>query len=527
MSMDEQVFKGSAIHYIFSFAFNRLPFREKIDTAENAVTFGEYIKDRMNDNPNYIIEFHESEESEPVETRAHLYAHFRHLSIRSRADEFVEIENIGKARKQVHSALFESGMGIIWIKLKLDSGLSSLQNIIKLISLRSFPFVRPIRNGQDTDQEYLSLHSIFSLETKWLGSTINSIICDIPKETQKSWLKRYPSFYSIVQSKGGRPASVINRVNIFRITWLDVIPGLLWHDNSDTEGRLQAFEEPSVALILNVSKEIRDSFDLSSKSKQRINVERMVRCLLYAKSYDNLDEGYAKYNTGEVLTSQYPDRRFRTFMDSNRLLVLHAEEENEDDLKRFYDGIFRAFCAIRGIWHAFIIIKLQIVQIRDRLFDKTVNFMDSGNNFTSLQETIINTKFHLLYSMSTQDPLYWGVGLTPLSQFYENGSRMFKINSLRDSLVYEMREIDTLFQMTDSFRTRSRYYTKVYKKPFPVNMFTLIGISIILSYWLLFRGVIGSVLPNATFEKVVDGVASLLGTIPILFPIWSYFKKKN
>lgn len=450
--------KGVRLHFVYSFAFSHLPLREPLSATGDTTSFlGDYLASELSQlgrehYQNGRVQWHQSEEEEPPEFRAALFVPFPHLSIQTR-EEPVVFSELGTGTICSHLAFFESGMGVMWILVIPDRPPD--QDTLSRVACRgSFPSVstRDAANGECTGTGIL--HDIFVREVEILHNRINEALGRLDPDTQMRLSERHPSL---------RPMSTTNQADIpslmaldseFRVAWLDRPSGgwqLLWSD-----GRI--FEEPSVAMIVEVRKEDRDRLDLPSDQKPRQEVEQVISQLLHTTSADNLDRSHSSEHRDDRLVNLYPDRRFRTFAHGNCLLVLHAEPIPSDDFTAFTKGLFRIYCGIRGCWHIYSIVNEQLDHSITYLLTQLRRLGQSGSSYDARMlekfEEIILIKGYFLIALSTEDPLSWGVRLTPFGPLDQVGRDIFCLTSLRDRIEYKLGELDKLFEMISSYGIR-------------------------------------------------------------------------
>ncbi len=452
------VIQSARLYYVFSFAFSRIPLKEMISVSETDTQrpLGELLEQELQiGRPDYYPppRWHQSEEEEPPESRAALYAPFHHLSISTR-DEPVEVDGIGPATRRTHIALFESGMGVLWVMLESTGGALTPSQISHAANRRSFPKVSSVAADKNDTAQIRSPQSIFMDEIHSLISSINHAIAKLSPESQQLLSGKYSPLTpdpEIAEDALLEPPSADD----FRITWVDTASDLLWRDPSDEQGRRGAYEEPCVAILLKTTTDFRDAVDHGSTKHG--DAEKFVAQLLHACAEEYLDASHAVEYRGDKLTSLFPDRRFRTFAHGNCLLVLHSEENNLE-LVRFVQGLFRTYCALRGSWHMNAVVNEQLdhcIELLLAQFSRIArDALDVGSALMKKQIAIINAKGRFLSALATEDPLTWGVGLTPFGPLYEECIEIFRLDQLRQTVKFKLRELDHLFDMISSFQLR-------------------------------------------------------------------------
>lgn len=438
------------LYYVYSFAFSRVPLREQVSIGEESIFLGSFIRDKLVElsQTHYLpnVAWHKSEEEEPPESRAALYVPFHHLSIDTQENR-VNLGFLGAGHISSHIALFESGMGVIWIMVE-PANAPTLDNLSLAVGRESFPKVSLTDLHSGFTAQEKSIHDIFREEIKQLNKLINDAISSLGENVNTQLLRRFPNIF-----RNG------DNNNVFAIEWLDTDKPLFWHDNIPTGDHLNAFQEPSIAIVVQAAEEFRDLVDNGKDGRPR--VERFISVLLHSTTDSNLDLTHACAHVGDNLCNLHPDKRFRTFLHANCLLVVHAEPLPSDPLKRFLKGLFRTFCALRGCWHIYNVINEQLDQVISRLISEFTEMSNSSNNvqidLLKKQEDIIRMKGYFLSSLATQDPLVWGIGLTPFGKIYKIGSEIFNTKELLRSVQYKLRELDRLFDIISSYKLRHSF----------------------------------------------------------------------
>lgn len=455
-------------HYAFSFAFSRLPLGEPLDKEDGAEKLGRFLEKGLKQiagNEKLDINWHESEEDEPKETRSSIYIPFHHLSISYSKNEAnwlkANLGVLGTGLVGYHIAIFESGMGIVWIILEPETALD-INAIIPALSRDSIPVVK-METAKDIFDEPKEIHQLFYAKIEKLKDDINLLINTLKTKSQKILLAKNPS--------------ISNSDDKFKVHWIDIEEidieekeekNLLWFDEN------RRFEEPSIACIIKVDKDTLKSIDLDEPGRKKI--ESCISSILHCIDPSYLDDSHTLEHSSQELRNLYPDKRFRVFMHSNCMLVMHSESFTDAIYHNFSYGLFRCHCALRGPWHMASIINEQLDNQIEKLYcqfgreDELIN----ERSIAEMQKAIIKIKGGFLVGLATEDPLVLSIGLTPLAPLYEVGYKIYKMEELKVIVKYKLKEIDNLFNMISSYKYRARFI-KPEKKKYDKAIFTLIG----------------------------------------------------
>jgi hypothetical protein len=458
------------LFYVFSFAFTEIPLRDTMPTNSRKQSLGLILSRDLKKLPHFpSVQYHESEEKEPPETRSVLYVPFSHLSISTRR-EIVDIQHLGEAAINCHMALFESGMGVIWLAL-LPTKAPSLETLCSVIRRGSFPTISSSSGELNAaTTEVRSVYDIFLSEVNNLLAGIRVSLGKLPNEAKLALRENYPL---------GSSAGTTVVPNYFEVNWRDLDEEMVWHDRSGSWGK-DIFQEPSIGLLLKVPQNERDSFDLGSP--KRGAVENEVSAILHNISQAHLDNSHAYEHTTERLRNLHPDKRFRTFLHSNCLLVVHSEVGRPKYLEDFTSGLFRTYCAVRGCWYMYNMTNEELDLNIKRLLRQFQK--DESTNQEKLKE-IINTRRYFLSSLAVEDPFVRGIRLTDFGPLYDEASHFFRLDELRQQVEYKIEQLDKLYDMISVFHLRTKYSVSITDKDWPkltwMIPFVLIGLVCIIA----------------------------------------------
>lgn len=446
---------AASLYYIFSFAFSRIPFREKVSGVAGTYCLGELLQKKLGESKKKYyssVQFHQSEETESPMIRSAIYIPFRHLSI-DVLPEPVEIIPLGSGFKRCQLVLFESGMGLITITVEPDIA-PTIDNLSHVARRDSLPLIKPRNKNVDKSQKK-SLHDIFRDEVTHLCRNINEIIAELDDRTQIRLRKLYPNLACLNNQMDIASGLAIQK---FSISFIDADEELIWHDHKDRVRGTDVFQEPSVAFLLKVATDYRDAIDPNSPKREE--VEHVVSSILHTNLREQMDASHALEHEGNDLRSLCSDKRFRTFLHSNCLLVLHSEEQDSDQLKEFMFGIFRTYCAVRGCWHMYNIVNEQLDNSTNSLFSQFMErpYPTVGDEFflRKQYEAIVN-RACFLSSLAVEDPLVRGIRLTEYGPLYDEAAYIFRLDEIRQLVKYKLDELDKFYNMINAYNLRLQY----------------------------------------------------------------------
>lgn len=486
--------EAARVYYIFSFAFSPLPFRESVSLKGQTRSLGEFLALQLGtlNGTHYEspVACHMSEEKEPPASRSALYIPYPHLSIDT-IQEYVDVEGMGRALKRCHIAVFESGMGVMWVLVEPETP-PNLRGLSRAASREGLPGISPIPMNVAETVPQRTIHQVFMSEIQALCAVINQALSELPPDDHERLSRKNPPSLMnsapetlATQSEGQRAR--------FRVVWIDKDPAFLWHDDTGEHARQGAFEEPSVAIVLRVEEALRDRLDLDPQLPDRLEVERLISGLLHTTTETEIDLfHHAPEHRGDRLHSLYPAKRFRTFLHCNCLLVLQSEDMRSPLFNEFTTGLFRTFCALRGYWHVYSVVNEQLdskISLLLSQFEEMVtNSEPSGADLLVKQEEIIRAKGHFLTCLATEDPLVRSIGLTPFGALYDVGSAIYRLAELKHGVQYKLGELDKLFDMVTSYQFRSRYDLR--GSPFGIRrkLSLFLGAVSLLLAFLIFQG---------------------------------------
>ena len=295
-------------------------------------------KDEISSNNIYAnFDYHFSEELEPLNIRSAIYFYFPHFSVTKAKSEIKAIyvhptsgEITIPGTMQTHLALFESGMGVMWISLEFTNGITNDQ-LYFLNQRSSVP--RIIIVGDEKAKEN-PLHNLFSDDIRQLIVQFNAVNSKHSTGFEYKWDSKF---------------------------WCD-------EENEYKRGD-KVYQEPAIAILIKT----KDYLQLV-KDKDA-NFLLLVSSILHGVNSDLLDYHHAKEHIGDNCVNLFPTKKFFTSLHGNCLLVFHNEDyENSTPyiskyniFKEFTYGLFRTYCAVRGTWHVYNLINEQIDSEFERL----------------------------------------------------------------------------------------------------------------------------------------------------------------
>jgi len=432
------------LNYIFSFAFSSIPMEEKL-TETSIQSIGDLFCEKFK-NDYSSLEFHLSEEKEPLNARSALYIKFPHLSIQTkRIEATFNPLSIDQGHYQCNIALFETGMGIMWVMLDFNQ----LKNTDLLYKIANRDFIPQVIDvGSDTIK---TPYKIFYDEVSELKNKISTIYPDVEWEN------------------------------------------ILWKDgdtNSYNRGK-NIFQEPTIALILKS-----DDF-LTLKERNTQKIKKFISSVLHGTDQESIDKSHCLNEECHDLFNLYPVNNFCVYFHSNCLLVIHNEEiknnttkiEDYNEFKKLTHGLFRTYCAIRGTWHLYCILNEQIDKSLNEIkgiFSK-ISTNTSTEMFPVFLEKMIKDKIKFLYILDSEDPFIRGIGLTPYNEIYKSCVSVYKLLELKEVIKYKLSEIDRLFNMINSYRflkpldkPNDSQRSVQWRSALPITVFILLSFGLLL-----------------------------------------------
>ncbi len=430
------------INYIFSFFLetksttgkkDRRIIDWKIKNKENSI--GVEIEKKLQRLNKYLsVELHESEEKEPLNIRSAIYFHFPHLSIKKQyisAEFFLSQYDTNKfnGRYQINIALFESGMGIMWIAVEINNEevhKLSKEEITQIARKDNILFLKD--DGADKFNN-TTPYEIFYTEINDLTQNLTSCL----SETQ---------------------------YNNLEYTWNSIF----WQDQEKSYNRGQKIcQEPSIAIL------IKSSNYLKVIEESTEEFEYYVSSILHGTLPKDMDISHAKEHMGEKCMNLYPNKKFMTFLHGNCILVFHNSEyenntpriEEFNDFKEFITGLFRSYCAIRGRWHMYNILNENLDKNLTQVA-KIIDWDPNGLNFTKELEKASRFKAQFLYYLNSEDPFVRSIGLSPFSNLYKLALKLYDIDELKSNITYKLNEYSKLLQNvhTLQYLTGDSIFTK-------------------------------------------------------------------
>jgi len=477
------------LYYVYSFALSRIPLRQKVSLRnsgetkklhalikESFLNISFSIPDVISESIKYTVDYHESEEQEPEQFRATLYTFFPHLSIKTEQIH-LQFNDLGLCKVDSQFAIFESGLGVLWLKIKPNSYAITLDTLINVTRRGKFPSFKHCKNsGEEKHYIHILYYHIINTFIKAINEKLNSIIERINLE----WLDI--AFYD-------------NRIE----------SKLFWADTTD---EINAYQLPSIALIVKHSDSTIEYFN----SHRNIFNQHILR-ILHTCVNDNYDICHDHGN----LNNLYPDKRFKTYCHSDCLLVLtdlYPDPENKV-YKHFIDGLFRTYCAIRGIWHMYSVLNEQVDDISEKLYDiylNSVMSIDSAilkiSSEKSLMEElslIIRKRGEFLSFISVEDPLIRSIGQTGFSHLFDLAKTIYDTEGFHKLLDKKLLNLDNFYNMIDSYVFEKKKSIVLQEAPIgPFLYFSFLGsLLLILAFFipraqnLLF--IIGIILTTLSF----------------------------
>lgn len=388
------------------------PISKKNNTLRESIQSDLYKDDVEKSYLKTIVEYHDSEEKEPLSNRSALYFNFPHFSISKKYLPKIKIEKLFNDDKigklVIHIALFQTGMGMMWVSVQIDDekGIPNSE-IHKINKRKRMPLIA----------EEFSPHDYFKNEINDLVTRLNSILNNHSLEYKNEF-----SFF--------------------------------WKDNNNDYGRgVNISQEPSIAILLK-SNNYQDYIE-------RESFQYYISSILHGTNLLDVDKKHAKEHVGEFCTNLFPSKKFFTRIHGNCLFVLHNqdyEDECLDDLlfnynpfKEFTYGLFRTYCAVRGTWYMYNILSEEIDNNLKALNSKIEDNIEGIDKAQETKNNII-LKSHFLQYLNSEDPFVRGIGLTKFAKLYDEVTEIYKPEEIKSSIKYKLREYDKLIDAINSYK---------------------------------------------------------------------------
>ena len=446
---------GARINYVFSFVFDALPFSQHVRAAGRNVSLGECLRNKLSETEAYHypplgIEYHMAEEKEPPQARSALYLQFPHLSIDT-VTRGVAIEGVGSVQVYCHLALFESGMGMVWVGIEVDHELED-EKLRELAQRGSHPLLVTDVGEQE---ERLSVHQLFFREVDHLRRAVQGALGQLEPADQKR-LVRHPRQWNATERR-------------IAVRWFEVDPAetsdIIWRDRETLSKAARAatpdgvFQEPYVVLVLKVAQADREMLDILGP--RGAPMFRRVFGILHNIPEQWVDPSHGQGRPEMLLSNLFPDRRFKTYLHSNCLVVVHSEDQSSGEMKDFLRGLFRTFVAFRSVWHYYALTNEQLDNAIDVLSRQFLDILgtrsrspDALARLRQTRQEIAEARGRFLRCMAVEDPLVRSVGMTPFAAIYEEGSKTMRLAELREVVGLKLRELDNLYSMVNSYVLR-------------------------------------------------------------------------
>jgi len=504
--------QSARLYYVFGFVSGPVPLDEEVKLAtQDNVQVGKLIASHLHraqhymPDPHGVSAWHLAEEKEPRESRAALYLRFDHLSVTTRHEE-VQVTEVGRGTVETHIVLFKSGLGVAAVSVKIPQALDP-ETLARFMRRDTLPVVES-NNDEGEVTQRRSVHQIFVQEVEHFLRNVNDALELIDREDSVRLASKYR--YGLLESGNDARSAERDRSNQerFQLQWIDQPSDMVWAERTPETAEIAPsgiFQEPCVAMLLKVAPGIRDV--VGGDSERRAEVESILYRLLHALDAPDSIADSRSRRPKVAFKDLYPGRRFRLFLQSGRLVVLHSESWDDLALRRLCMGLFRIFVALRGYWHYYVVTSEVLDRVVGDLFfqfTETISRPRGTIDLLRKQEEVINTKARFLRSLAIEDPLLHGVGLTPFDQLYSEGSRFLGLVKIRDLVRFKLSELDKLFEMIASYRLRREYEGVPQGQQWTRNAVLLLLGSTVCSigYYLLIR------LTPAEFAKSWAGLVS-------------------
>lgn len=457
--------ESTRVNYIFSFFFASTINNEKKilnwgTNDKNGKPLKNIFLDEINTSNLYSnIEFHQSEEREPLINRSAIYFNFPHLSLnkssrKATISEVFSKELTGEIR--IHIALFETGMGVMWISIQFDDTVT-FDEISTISRRKSIPKI--VFDGNDSNLSQ-SPYDLFHQEVEILVTKMNTILDLHPIKLNS----HYENYKYIWDSK-------------------------FWVDNNNDYGRGDNIsQEPSIAIMIK-SRNYSNFLD-------ELDFQLLLSSILHGTNFDDLDRSHAKEHINANYANLYPNKKFVTNLHGNCLIVFHNEEyENStsqineyNQFKEFSYGLFRTYCSVRGTWHIYNLLNEEIDEKLTSLNSKIDNNFTGIKKADEIKQNII-FKSHFLQLLTSEDPFVRGIGLTPFAKLHSEASSVYKTDDIKESIKYKLNEYDKLISLINNFdfyRKTSSSQGKFKISMTPVILLSLLITTLIIKFFNFF-----------------------------------------
>jgi hypothetical protein len=410
-----------------------------------------FIGENIKDGTSIITEYHESEEKEPLSNRSALYFKFPHLSIKKEYQNKVKIKNLFEKEKNgelsIHIALFQTGMGIMWVSIEINdiNGLSDKE-------VKEICFINQRKKMPEIEKFY-GPHIYFAKEVAELKNNLNKVL-----ESQSVGYK-------------------FNNNQELDFFWND-------DKNNYSRGK-KIFQEPSIAILLKSD----NYLDYIEKNA----FQHYISSILHGTSIFETDKNH---HINDGYTNLYSNKEFFTTLHDNCLLVIHKQEyENKTDdiedynlFKEYTYGLFRTYCAVRGTWYVYNLLSEEIDQRLNELNIK----IDNGNGINRIKESedtknYIVLKSHFIQFLNSEDPFVRGIGLTKFAKIYEEVIEIYKADEIKNNIKYKLDEYGKIIDAINSYK----FYNVGEKKVtiikrimlLPILTFSVLGLLSVLKFY--------------------------------------------
>jgi len=421
------------VYYFYSFLFDKMPLSESLGKKPLDLV-GQKIAAEMTAKGFYSrFEFHLAEEKEPNGFRSDVYLMFPHFSITSNTEDSQLILNGGNGPKTIecsvkkHTALFESGMGVVGIVLSPKGPLSTGE-LVHLSNLSDCDNCCSLKIG---DQD-VTPFTLF-------------------KDTVERLRQDLVAFFSNPQ--------LDDSVKDHRISWIEYDEAFI-HD--EPEKHHSKFQEAHVVSVLGLSDKHFDNFYSSGQSKSLI--DRELRQVAMRQHDSEIAPDFAAQHFGNALSNMIPDKRFIVCMFARSIVIGYKQSakyttNNLEEL--LLKGLFRTLVALRGTWHFYLITNERIDQKIKSLFSQFEKLLKKEDisqvDLAEKQQEIAITKGEFMRNLGVEDPLVRSVGLSPFAKVYDEGTRIYRTFELRELVWRKLDELTSLFNMVDEYSLRLKY----------------------------------------------------------------------
>jgi len=410
------------INYIYSFfvgIFNSDKRQFLFDWNEENTIEGKKIpklKDifltKLQSSENVCVEYHESEEYEPLNNRSALYYKFPHFSIKKNLYTNVTIQNLFPQNKtgniSINIALFQTGMGIMWVSISINDVQNiNIESIHKLNQREKMPLF--ILSDQSKTPDNIFQESIDNLVVAKLNAGLST--------------------YSLFSK---------NEKDLF------------WPDNKNNYNRgSNVYQEPSIAIILKS-----DNYD---STENQNDFKTFVSSVLHGVSKEELD---LNHSFSDNFKNLYHSNIFFTQIHGSCLLTVHKtdailnntteEIQNYNEFKKFNHGLFRTYCAVRGTWYTYNLLNEKIDESL-KLFNKEINKDIKGIDKAEYTEQNILLKNLYFQYINSEDPFIRGIGLTPFAEIYSESMKIYKSEEIKNNIRNKLKDYDKLIETINNY----------------------------------------------------------------------------